>query len=1116
MKTNLLLFLFFLISAGITAQVPQGFNYQAIARDNSGNPITGATINVKLSILSDTTNFFAAGTGTYVWEEQHNNVKTNAFGLFTIVLGNPTATKIQGSAGSFSAISWTPGPLYIGTKIYFNSAWKTLGSARLWTVPYAMVASSATKADGISSGSKLSVVSSDDATSLALFEVKRKDGQTVFAVYPDAVNIYVPAASKNGKGGFAIGGFGTAKAPSQDYFRVTRDSVRIYIPNTPTVKSGKGGFAIGGYDNAKGGLLKNYYMNVSGTSAVDTVKGSPQILWFPNKNAFLAGNVHIGAVDSVGLYSTALGYRSIAMGNYSQAFGYKAKAYGDYSTSIGKNSIAGVRVGTTSTASNAFAFGNGAKATGDNSYALGSGAIASGYMAFAFGSVGLDDAGNPTTTPTTASQSYTFALGMGAQATQKGGLALGIGALASGYYSNSLGYYSTSSGYYSTALGFRSTASNYYAGAFGYYANATGTGSLALGYGTNATQNYAVAVGASASASNTYASSFGRSASASGANAVAVGYGAIASNSDASSFGRLANAAGTSSVAIGYGANTTSAGAEASAFGKNASAQNTLAMALGVSATASGPTSTAIGYLAIASAQNALAFGNNNTSNGSYAVTLGNSNTAGANSNAVALGNSNVSSGTYSISLGNYNTSSNSYSTAIGYYSTASGDKSLAIGAKYVYNYIPKIIIIIPRFKGESSKGGVIDEDPNAIPPGVDISGKGLIPITNMNRINSADGLYSIAVGNGNLVTNGGAAYGVYNTASALYATAIGFQNTASATASFAGGSYNQSTGEYSTSFGRYTEAQSENSFAIGRYNYPTGNSTDWVDTDPIFQIGNGDATTAHDAFRVLKNGGTYIYADDAYYGLYVNNYAGTNTGSLYGVRSYVYNNSSSTGSLYSGYYTAYSYGTGNNYGFRSYVYGSGTGKVWSGYFYGGASTASNYLGFYADKVTSSPSDAAEYIYDTNGNTKPADVVIADPNKKESIIKSTKPYQSGILGVISTNPAITMGMEIVMDESTGEMKKDVKAAKLALAGRVPVNVCLENGPVLPGDNLTSSSIPGVAMKWTLLDVNAAKDFDDLKRILSENEKRRNAIIGKAVDSFSGPGTGKVIVLISVQ
>ena len=270
------------------------------------------------------------------------------------------------------------------------------------------------KADGLTTGTKLAVVSGNDQASDALFEVKRKDVQTVFAVFPDAVNVYVPTGAKGTKGGFAIGGFGGTKAVSQDYFRVTPDSVRIYINNAPPSGKGstKGGFAIGGFDGSKG-ILPNYFMNVTGSNAVNTVDSAAQILWYPNKQAFLAGKIHIGLADSVGTNSTALGYKSIAMGNYSQAFGYRAKAFGDYSTSIGKNSIAGVRVAGISTASNAFALGNASNATGDDSYAFGSGAIASGYRSFAFGSVGLDGSGNPTSTPTQATQPYSIAFGMG-------------------------------------------------------------------------------------------------------------------------------------------------------------------------------------------------------------------------------------------------------------------------------------------------------------------------------------------------------------------------------------------------------------------------------------------------------------------------------------------------------------------------------------------------------------------------------------------------------------------------------------------------------------------------------------------------------------------------------
>jgi len=109
-----------------------------------------------------------------------------------------------------------------------------------------------------------------------------------------------------------------------------------------------------------------------------------------------------------------------------------------------------------------------------------------------------------------------------------------------------------------------------------------------------------------------------------------------------------------------------------------------------------------------------------------------------------------------------------------------------------------------------------------------------------------------------------------------------------------------------------------------------------------------------------------------------------------------------------------------------------------------------------------------------------------------------------------------MGMELVTDEKTGEPLSGVEATRLALNGRVPVKITGENGPIVPGDMITTSSTPGYAMKWSLLDVTKAKDFEEMKKILAENEKRRNAIIGKAVESFSGTGTGKIMILISLQ
>jgi trimeric autotransporter adhesin len=314
MKTKLLLsvllpFTFYLLPC--LSQVPQGFNYQAIARDSKGNPITNATIKVKLSILTDTSGFYASGSGTYLWEEEQTNVKTNAFGLFTVVFGDPSASKVQGSVTSFGSIDWSATALYIGVKVANPTDFKNMGASKLLSVPFAMVSAKVTNgvytsgsyanpvwisslagskvignvlrssftdsAYAFTKGSRLSVIGVNDGSTEALFEVKRKDGQTVFAVYPNSVNIYVPRTTPKGvKGGFAIGGFDGNKIEPQDYFRVTPDSVRVYIDKTPNLKgTTKGGFAIGGFDQVKG--WKHDLLTVSKDSVRIYIDKTPAI-----------------------------------------------------------------------------------------------------------------------------------------------------------------------------------------------------------------------------------------------------------------------------------------------------------------------------------------------------------------------------------------------------------------------------------------------------------------------------------------------------------------------------------------------------------------------------------------------------------------------------------------------------------------------------------------------------------------------------------------------------------------------------------------------------------------------------------------------------------------------
>ncbi len=277
-----------LLTWQLDAQTPQGLNFQAIARDMSNNPILLTPLTVETGILSDTV------ANTYLWKETHA-VTTNQFGLFSLVVGK--GTKTGGTAGSFSAIDWTATPLYIRTKILYQSAWRDMGAATLWSVPYSMVAGNALAVKGdpvMINGSavyilnnvgigtntpgttKLAVQGDDSQSADALFEVKRKDGEVIFAVYNHGVRVNVPVdtLTKARKGGFAIGGFDKTKGIVQDYLIVNRDSIRMYISDLPSTKAKKGGFAIGGFDEAKS--VTDEYLRVTRDSTRIYIDGTPE------------------------------------------------------------------------------------------------------------------------------------------------------------------------------------------------------------------------------------------------------------------------------------------------------------------------------------------------------------------------------------------------------------------------------------------------------------------------------------------------------------------------------------------------------------------------------------------------------------------------------------------------------------------------------------------------------------------------------------------------------------------------------------------------------------------------------------------------------------------------
>jgi hypothetical protein len=122
--------LFWIITnTALFAQAPQALNYQAIARDNSGNVITGQSVGIRFTIM------YGGTTGPTVYQERHQST-TNSFGLFTLAIGKGTVL-----FGNFSTIDWGANTKFLKVEVTPQGGNTLLqGTTQLLSVPYALYA----------------------------------------------------------------------------------------------------------------------------------------------------------------------------------------------------------------------------------------------------------------------------------------------------------------------------------------------------------------------------------------------------------------------------------------------------------------------------------------------------------------------------------------------------------------------------------------------------------------------------------------------------------------------------------------------------------------------------------------------------------------------------------------------------------------------------------------------------------------------------------------------------------------------------------------------------------------------------------------------------------------
>lgn len=137
-------------------------------------------------------------------------------------------------------------------------------------------------------------------------------------------------------------------------------------------------------------------------------------------------------------------------------------------------------------------------------------------------------------------------------------------------------------------------------------------------------------------------------------------------------------------------------------------------------------------------------------------------------------------------------------------------------------------------------------------------------------------------------------------------------------------------------------------------------------------------------------------------------------------------------------------------------------------------------------------SDLAEWFVVTDAKeVAPGSVLVLDTANPGQLTISQRPYDTLVVGIASgaggVRPGLTLHQEGVLEGDTA----------VSVAGRVYVLAEAHSAPILPGDLLTTSALPGHAMR------------------AADRDLAYGAVIGKALTGLDS-GTGLVLVLVNLQ
>jgi hypothetical protein len=132
MKHLSLLSIFILAGLFALAQQSLTFPYQALVRDENGNPITNQQIGAKITLYQD-----SIAEANKVYQEEHYPT-TNAFGQMELLIGSQ-------KPADFDVIPWGAGPMFIKLEVDLQGGtdYQEIATHQLLAVPFAKYAEEA-------------------------------------------------------------------------------------------------------------------------------------------------------------------------------------------------------------------------------------------------------------------------------------------------------------------------------------------------------------------------------------------------------------------------------------------------------------------------------------------------------------------------------------------------------------------------------------------------------------------------------------------------------------------------------------------------------------------------------------------------------------------------------------------------------------------------------------------------------------------------------------------------------------------------------------------------------------------------------------------------------------